>query len=54
VTAGLGPPVQALDAARRHRRARDRLHLGPRDEVPDYGPSEGTPWSLLGSSRVDR
>jgi signal transduction histidine kinase len=54
VTAGLGPPVQALDAARRHRRARDRLHLRPRDGVPDYGPGEGTPWSLLGSSRVDR
>ena len=54
VTAGLGPPVQALDAGRRHRRARDRLHLRPRDGVPDYGASEGTPWSLLGSSRVDR
>jgi signal transduction histidine kinase len=54
VTAGLGPPVQALDAARRHRRARDRLHLGTRDGGPDYGPAEGTPWSLLGSSRVDR
>jgi signal transduction histidine kinase len=54
VTAGLGPPVQALDAARRHRRARDRLHLRPRDGVPDYGPDDGTPWSLLGSSRVDR
>jgi len=54
VTAGLGPPVQALDAGRRHRRARDRLHLRPRDGAPEYGPSEGTPWSLLGSSRVDR
>jgi signal transduction histidine kinase len=54
ITAGLGPPVQALDAARRHRRARDRLHLGTRDGGPDYGPAEGTPWSLLGSSRVDR
>jgi signal transduction histidine kinase len=54
VTAGLGPPVQALDAARRHRRARDRLHPRPRDGVPEYGPSDGTPWSLLGSSRVDR
>jgi signal transduction histidine kinase len=54
VTAGLGAPVQALDAARRHRRARDRLHSRPRDGVPDYGPDEGTPWSLLGSSGVDR
>ncbi len=54
VTAGLGPPVQPLDAARRHRRARDRLHLRPRDDVPGYGPDDGTPWSLLGSSRADR
>jgi signal transduction histidine kinase len=54
VTAGLGPPVQPLDATRRHRRARDRLHLRPRDDVPGYGPGDGTPWSLLGSSRVDR
>jgi signal transduction histidine kinase len=54
VTAGLGPPVQPLDAGRRHRRARDRLHLRPRDDAPGYGPGDGTPWSLLGSSRVDR
>ena len=54
VTAGLGPPVQPLDAARRHRRARDRLHLRPRDDAVEYGPDEGTPWSLLGSSRLDR
>jgi signal transduction histidine kinase len=54
VTAGLGPPVQPLDAIRRHRRARDRLHLRPRDDLPGYGPDDGTPWSLLGSSRADR
>ncbi len=54
VTAGFGPPVRALDAARRHRRARDRLHLRPRDDDPRYGSGDGTPWSLLGSSRVDQ
>jgi signal transduction histidine kinase len=54
VTAGLGSPVQPQDATRRHRRARDRLHLRPRDDVPGYSPDDGTPWSLLGSSRLDR
>jgi signal transduction histidine kinase len=54
VTAGFGPPVRPLDAGRRHRRARDRLRLGGRDSDPGYYPEDGTPWSLLGSSRADR
>jgi signal transduction histidine kinase len=54
VTVGFGPPVRPPDASRRHRRARDRLHLRGRDGEPGYYEDDGTPWSLLGSSRIDQ
>jgi signal transduction histidine kinase len=60
VTVGLGPPARAPDGGRRHRRARERLRRGGRGGagVPDGAPGEwaddGTPWSLLGSSRADQ
>ncbi|HEY6278710.1 MAG TPA: HAMP domain-containing sensor histidine kinase [Streptosporangiaceae bacterium] len=54
VTVGFGPPVRSLDPGRRHRRARDRLHLRGRDGDQGYYEDDGTPWSLLGSSRIDQ
>jgi signal transduction histidine kinase len=54
VTVGFGPPVRSLDSGRRHRRARDRLHLRVRDVNQGYYEDDGTPWSLLGSSRIDQ
>jgi len=47
VTVGLGPPARPLDG--RRRRAR-RLQSGP----PGEWAEDGTPWSLLGSSRANR
>jgi signal transduction histidine kinase len=51
VTVGLGPPVRPPDGARRHRRARARIQ---REGPPGEWTGEGTPWSLMGSSRIDR
>jgi signal transduction histidine kinase len=47
VTVGLGPPARPPDG--RRRRAR-RLHSG----APGEWAEDGTPWSLLGSSRANR
>ena len=49
VTVGLGPPPRPPDG-RRHRRARLRTHGGGEGEWAE----DGTPWSLLGSSRAHR
>ena len=50
VTVGLGPPARPPDG-RRHRRARQRVQTG----AGQGGWAEdGTPWSLLGSSRANR
>ena len=50
VTVGLGPPPRPPDGGRRHRRVRERLQrTGP----PDEWAAGETPWSLLGSSRID-
>jgi signal transduction histidine kinase len=49
VTVGLGPPPRPPNG-RRHRRARPRPQDGGVGEPAD----DGTPWSLLGSSRVNR
>jgi len=49
VTVGLGPPPRPPDG-RRHRRARPRPQGGGLGEPAD----DGTPWSLLGSSRANR
>jgi signal transduction histidine kinase len=51
VAVGLGPPVRATDGARRHRRARARIQ---REDASGEWADEGTPWSLMGSSRIDR
>ena len=48
VTVGLGPPPRPLDG-RRHRRARLRTRGGGQGEWAE----DGTPWSLLGSSRAN-
>jgi len=48
VTVGLGPPPRPLDV-RRHRRARLRTRGGGQGEWAE----DGTPWSLLGSSRAN-
>ncbi|HCU94003.1 MAG TPA: two-component sensor histidine kinase [Actinobacteria bacterium] len=54
VTVGLGPPTRAPDGGRRHRRARERLQRRGRDGGdPGRWDEDGTPWSLLGSSRID-
>jgi signal transduction histidine kinase len=54
VTVGLGPPARPLDGGRRHRRARERLQRRGREGAgQDSWDEEGTPWSLLGSSRID-
>jgi signal transduction histidine kinase len=50
VTVGLGPPPRSPDGGRRHRRVRERLQRGG---PPDEWAAEETPWSLLGSSRID-
>jgi signal transduction histidine kinase len=49
VTVGLGPPPRPPDS-RRHRRARPRPQGGGQGEPAE----DGTPWSLLGSSRANR
>ena len=49
VTVGLGPPPRPPDS-RRHRRARPRPQGGGLGEPAE----DGTPWSLLGSSRANR
>jgi signal transduction histidine kinase len=49
VTVGLGPPPRPADG-RRHRRAR----LRPQGVGPGELADDGTPWSLLGSSRANR
>jgi signal transduction histidine kinase len=49
VTVGLGPPPRPPDS-RRHRRARPRPQDGGQGEPAE----DGTPWSLLGSSRANR
>ena len=49
VTVGLGPPPRPPDG-RRHRRARPRPQGGGQGESAE----DGTPWSLLGSSRANR
>jgi signal transduction histidine kinase len=49
VTVGLGPPPRPPDS-RRHRRARPR----PQGGGPGEPAEDGTPWSLLGSSRANR
>jgi signal transduction histidine kinase len=51
VTVGVGPPVRMPDGGRRHRRARERLQRGG---APSEWAADGTPWSLLGSSRIDQ
>jgi signal transduction histidine kinase len=51
VTVGLGPPVRMPDDGRRHRRVRERLQRG---SALSERAAEGTPWSLLGSSRIDQ
>jgi signal transduction histidine kinase len=51
VSVGLGPPVRPPDGPRRHRRARARIQ---REGTPGEWAGEGTPWSLMGSSRIDR
>jgi signal transduction histidine kinase len=51
VTVGLGPPVRPPDGARRHRRVRARIQ---HEDTAGEWSDEGTPWSLLGSSRTDR
>jgi len=51
VTVGLGPPSRPPDGGRRHRRARQRLQAGG---APADWAEDGTPWSLLGSSRANR
>ena len=50
VTVGLGPPARPPDG-RRHRRARQRLQTGGGQ---GEWAEDGTPWSLLGSSRANR
>ena len=50
VTVGLGPPARPPDG-RRHRRARQRLQTGVGQ---GEWAEDGTPWSLLGSSRANR
>ena len=49
VTVGLGPPPRPPDS-RRHRRPRLRAQGGGQSEWAE----DGTPWSLLGSSRANR
>ena len=49
VTVGLGPPARPLDG-RRHRRSRLRPQTGG---AQGEWPEDGTPWSLLGSSRAN-
>ena len=49
VTVGLGPPPRLPDS-RRHRRARPQPQGGGLGEPAE----DGTPWSLLGSSRANR
>ena len=49
VTVGLGPPARPPDG-RRHRRGRRPQTGGAQGEWAE----DGTPWSLLGSSRVNR
>ncbi len=51
VTVGLGPPARPPDSARRHRRVRARIE---REDVSGEWADEGTRWSLMGSSRIDR
>jgi signal transduction histidine kinase len=54
VTVGLGPPTRPPEGERRHRRARVRLQRRGQDSGdPDSWDEVGTPWSLLGSSRID-
>jgi signal transduction histidine kinase len=54
VTVGLGPPARPPEGERRHRRARERLQRRGQDAgAPDHWDEAGTPWSLLGSSRID-
>jgi signal transduction histidine kinase len=50
VTVGLGPPARPLDG-RRHRRSRLRPQTG--GSQGEWA-EDGTPWSLLGSSRANR
>ena len=50
VTVGLGPPARPPDG-RRHRRSRLRPQTG--DAQGEWA-EDGTPWSLLGSSRANR
>ena len=50
VTVGLGPPARPPDG-RRHRRARQRVQTGAGQ---GEWAEDGTPWSLLGSSRANR
>jgi signal transduction histidine kinase len=50
VTVGLGPPARPLDG-RRHRRSRLRPQTGG---AQGEWAEDGTPWSLLGSSRANR
>ena len=50
VTVGLGPPARPPDG-RRHRRARPRPQTGGGQ---GEWAEDGTPWSLLGSSRANR
>jgi signal transduction histidine kinase len=49
VTVGLGPPPRPFDG-RRHRRVRQRAQGSGQGEWAE----DGTPWSLLGSSRANR
>ena len=51
VTVGLGPPARPPDGARRRRRVRARIE---REDVSGEWADEGTRWSLMGSSRIDR
>jgi signal transduction histidine kinase len=54
VTVGLGPPVRPAEGRRRPRRVGQRAEGGGRGGAPDEWGDDGTPWSLLGSSRAAR
>jgi signal transduction histidine kinase len=54
VTVGLGPPARPADGRRRPRRGGQRAERGRRGGAQDEWADNGTPWSLLGSSRADR